>query len=692
MNKIYFIIAVLLTSFSASSQNRFFYANLQGSQEVPPSGSSATGVVVVKYNSATKLLELWGDYKDLATAATASHIHSPAPVGTNAGVLVALTLSGGTSGTITGSVTLTPAQETDFYAGNMYVNVHNANFPAGEIRGQLMEATNGQSNFFTGRLQGAQEVPPNPSTATGMVHAILDRSLNMVYATGSFAGLTSAASAGHIHKAAPTVAGGVLIPLVFSAATGGVFHVTSTVLPADATEIANGNSYINIHSATYPGGEIRGQMIQEFSLRYLAGTLQSSQEVPPNLSTATGNVIVKYNVDTKLLELEGNYNGLAANITASHIHSPAAPGTNAAVLVSLSNTGGTSGTLSVSTTLTTPQETDLLNGLMYVNVHSITFPGGEIRAQLNPTSSNQTSYLKTALQGSQENPTNASLATGSATLLLDLVTNQLWLTGSFSGLSSAATAAHIHQATTGTNGSVVVTLTPTPATSGTVNGSAIVTATFANQVISGNSYINIHNTNFPAGEIRGQFGNLVLPVTLVYFNGFKKDNKIILQWETSNEINLQRFEVEQQDDVSGNWLLKEVVAANGTRNNGSYQVQDIPNDSKKPYLLYRLKMLDADGKVAYSSVIRIKYANAGAALSIANNPVINGRLSFTITGLPNIVNTAISIVDFSGKVVYNGSASSSQNNFVDVTRLSAGIYKLIIQINGATMQESFSKY
>ena len=103
-------------------------------------------------------------------------------------------------------------------------------------------------------------------------------------------------------------------------------------------------------------------------------------------------------------------------------------------------------------------------------------------------------------------------------------------------------------------------------------------------------------------------------------------------------------------------------------------------------------MLDADGKVAYSSVIRIKYANAGAALSIANNPVINGRLSFTITGLPNIVNTAISIVDFSGKVVYNGSASSSQNNFVDVTRLSAGIYKLIIQINGATMQESFSKY
>ena len=78
---------------------------------------------------------------------------------------------------------------------------------------------------------------------------------------------------------------------------------------------------------------------------------------------------------------------------ASHIHSPAAPGSNASVLINLTNTAGTSGTLTVSATLTAGQEADLLAGLMYVNVHNTSFPGGEIRGQLTTTTDGQTEFL-----------------------------------------------------------------------------------------------------------------------------------------------------------------------------------------------------------------------------------------------------------------------------------------------------------
>ena len=266
----------------------------------------------------------------------------------------------------------------------MYVNAHTSSFPGGEIRGQLTTTTIGQTDFFTGRIQSAQEVPPNISLATGSVTTLLDKTTGMVYTTGSFSGLSSAATAAHIHKANPTLNGAVIIPLSVTAATQGTIHIASAISPADAVSMAAGGTYVNIHSSTYPGGEIRGQLIMESQMVYLKAILQGSQEVPPNGSTALGTVIVRYNTATKMLELGGNYQNLTAAITAAHIHSPAAAGVNAGVLLPLINNGGTSGGLLGNTTLTAPQEADLLAGLMYVNVHNANYPGGEIRGQLYP--------------------------------------------------------------------------------------------------------------------------------------------------------------------------------------------------------------------------------------------------------------------------------------------------------------------
>ena len=67
-------------------------------------------------------------------ASVAIH-HGPAPVGTNAGVVVPF--KGPLSGTEEGEAVITPAQGEELLSGRWYVNVHTSNNPAGEIRGQV---------------------------------------------------------------------------------------------------------------------------------------------------------------------------------------------------------------------------------------------------------------------------------------------------------------------------------------------------------------------------------------------------------------------------------------------------------------------------------------------------------------------------------------------------------------------------
>lgn len=114
-------------------------------------------------------------------------------------------------------------------------------------------------------------------------------------------------------------------------------------------------------------------------------SLNSAKEVPPNSSPATGSGPLALDPIYKTLQYDISYSGLVANYSASHIHGPAGPGTNASVLFPLNNipAGTRAGRLfGVTAPLTATQEGYLRSGLLYVNIHSTTFPGGEIRSQI----------------------------------------------------------------------------------------------------------------------------------------------------------------------------------------------------------------------------------------------------------------------------------------------------------------------
>jgi hypothetical protein len=126
-----------------------FAANLTGASEVPANASPATGTATVTLEDDNKTLDVNVTFAGLTAPATASHIHCCAAPGANAPVVLSFVTAGFpvgvTAGTYTHSFDLTSTLSGIGVAafigglegGLAYVNIHDSNFPGGEIRGWL---------------------------------------------------------------------------------------------------------------------------------------------------------------------------------------------------------------------------------------------------------------------------------------------------------------------------------------------------------------------------------------------------------------------------------------------------------------------------------------------------------------------------------------------------------------------------
>jgi hypothetical protein len=108
---------------------------MRGANEVPPAASNASGQVDAVLDRSTNFLRWQFSYSGLSGEPTAGHFHGPAPAGANAGVVVPFL--GPLTSPMSGQAILTAAQAADLIAGKWYANIHTAQFPGGEIRGQM---------------------------------------------------------------------------------------------------------------------------------------------------------------------------------------------------------------------------------------------------------------------------------------------------------------------------------------------------------------------------------------------------------------------------------------------------------------------------------------------------------------------------------------------------------------------------
>lgn len=136
-------------------------ASLDGSQEVPPVDTEGTGSATMEFDPSSNELSWSIEFSGLSGPATAAHFHGPAAAGANAGVQVNIGEASGLVSPMEGSAELTPEQASSLLEGQLYINIHTAANPDGEIRGQVScestSAPDGESEEAATLVIGDQE-------------------------------------------------------------------------------------------------------------------------------------------------------------------------------------------------------------------------------------------------------------------------------------------------------------------------------------------------------------------------------------------------------------------------------------------------------------------------------------------------------------------------------------------------------
>ena len=109
-----------------------------GAKEIPTNTTTGSATLTGSYNKRTNSLNYVITWTGLTGNVTAAHFHGPASTTETASPMLDITIgANGTSGTTTGSATVTDAFETALLDGKIYYNLHTTLYPNGEVRSQV---------------------------------------------------------------------------------------------------------------------------------------------------------------------------------------------------------------------------------------------------------------------------------------------------------------------------------------------------------------------------------------------------------------------------------------------------------------------------------------------------------------------------------------------------------------------------
>ena len=172
---------------------------------------------------------------------------------------------------------------------------------------------------------------------------------------------------------------------------------------------------------------------------------------------------------------------------------------------------------------------------------------------------------------------------------------------------------------------------------------------------------------------------IILPVTLINFQGHLSNNEIILDWSTRSEQNSKYFDVQKSTDGIHFYSIGSVAAAGNSASRSNYNLAD---KQVTEFNYYRLKMVDIDGQFFYSQTILLKDPDAQQNLWVLNNPfetVIKLRLSKTPQH-----KVLVDLTNMAGVRVYHNEYQGSNEITIDLSgiNLATGTYILRTNIDG----------
>jgi uncharacterized protein YuzE len=353
--------------------------SLSGQFEVPEVSTAGVGIGSFTVNRSTGDLSCSITVTGLSGAANAAHIHGGF-AGINGGIIVGLDADGTVVGkfNVPAATVLSAPNLATFLAGGMYVNAHTVANPGGEVRAQIVP---GGVDLVRCTVTGDFEVPPVSTTSSGVSYTTVNTTTGAVVVNARTSGFTDA-NAAHLHQAFAGLNGGIIVPLAQTGVAGtDLWEASATLTAPQLAGFLAGEVYVNVHTPGNPGGQIRSQVVPK-DISVLRFGLDGTQEVPavPTIASAIGYVTV--NTVTRAIAANARTSNLTG-ANAVHVHQAAA-GVNGGVIVPLTqpDSAGTPQLWAGTGTLTAPQLTAFLADQTYVNVHTATYPNGEIRGQI----------------------------------------------------------------------------------------------------------------------------------------------------------------------------------------------------------------------------------------------------------------------------------------------------------------------
>ncbi|MFN6946315.1 MAG: CHRD domain-containing protein [Cytophagaceae bacterium] len=727
----------LLILVSVDLKAQQFTAILSGTNEMPPALTNASGSVEASLDD--DQLIVTGSFTNLSSefneeVAGGAHLHL-ALAGTNGPIEITLvpTLEGDKrSGTFLAqdnTFTLTTEQLEALNNRKLYVNIHTVKYPAGELRGQM---TPRADHFFNAILLGSQEVKPVVTAALGGVLAEVRD--NQLIVTGSFNDLESdfaedVAGGSHIHIGFAGENGPIditLVPTLSEDNRSGEFRMENNTFDLTQEQIEflrRRNYYVNIHSANFPAGELRGQLTPIVNALFNV-IISGASEVPSVKSDAYGaNIVELYNdhiiLSGSFMDLESPFD----EEIGAHIHTGMA-GENGPVTFPLSTMlqeGNFAGKYVANDNhydLSQEQIDTLMARGFYVNIHSQDHPAGEIRGQILPLAN---AYFTSSLAGIHEVDPVQTEAMGG--VKVEWTKNHIVLTGAFSGLMSplavdVAGGVHIHQEGPDANGPIVFELatTATRDTAGKfmAEGNMFELTEAQRRALRDEMfYVNVHSQEFQAGEIRGQLlkdpnyfpdtSRIVSPDNNALVNvtdnesemfevGFSAandpdNNTVVYIFQLSKDEDFQDLLINTNTGTENGFsttmdVLYNILENEGVANDATvtYYHRAIASDGSEftqgPSRRIQLKKTREETTSLFSKI-------SSGQMNVFPNPFIDitqveFNSSYAGTG-------TVSVLNASGLTVYTKSLSISngQNNTsIDLSHLKEGIYFINIINDG----------
>ena len=467
-----FLAALLLTTLPAAAQN--FVFELRGSQEAPPTNSTASGGCMGTLNQGAGTFSVTCVHN--VVNATVMHIHRGA-AGVNGAVAFDL---GAPISPVTATWTgMTATDISDMLAGNLYVNIHSSGRPTGDIRGQIV--TRSIDNVaFTATEQ--QFVPsPGSGPATASCTADLDNSATQLAISCTHDVPTP--SSANVSEGPFGTAG----PLVFTFPNpNSPFSANVPMTPRLVADFEATFLYLEVHGVTgsedTAGPQIRGQ-IGTPPAAATTGTISITKQTSP-----AGGTGFSFSDD-----IPGGPAAFSLNDGATQTFSSVAAGTYTITENALSGWSLTDLTCSNAESTVNPFTRTATVVLHAAESVQCTFTNLQ---SPGPASS----LFAFTLRGDQEVPPTGETASGGCFAQFDSGTSTLAMVCTHNVVD--ATVMHIHHGAAGVNGTVAFDLgspvSPIEATWSGMSPSDVA------DLFAGNLYVNIHSAGRPTGAIRGQ--------------------------------------------------------------------------------------------------------------------------------------------------------------------------------------------